>query len=62
MKRAHLEPGFIRSVQLLRERVAGFSRYPFSIPAVRALEELALHPKVPFAAAPANVSVSLAGS
>ncbi|XXT23857.1 AAA family ATPase [Sorangium sp. So ce429] len=48
MTRAHLQPGFIRSVQLLRERVADFSRYPFSIPAVRALEELALHPKVTF--------------
>ncbi|KYF84368.1 AAA family ATPase [Sorangium cellulosum] len=48
MKRAHLPGGFIRSVQLLRERVEDFSRYPFSIPAVRALEELALDPKVTF--------------
>ncbi|WP_437931156.1 AAA family ATPase [Sorangium sp. So ce291] len=48
MKRAHLQPGFIRSVQLLRERVADSSRYPFSIPAVRALDELELHPKVTF--------------
>ncbi|KYF68586.1 AAA family ATPase [Sorangium cellulosum] len=48
MTRALLQHGFIRSVQLLRERVADFSRYPFSIPAVRGLEELALHPKVTF--------------
>ncbi|WP_438020312.1 AAA family ATPase [Sorangium sp. So ce315] len=48
MTRALLQHGFVRSVQLLRERVADFGRYPFSIPAVRGLEELALHPKVTF--------------
>jgi len=42
---------FIRGVTLVRERVADWSVYPFSIPAVRALEQqpqLALHPKVTF--------------
>ncbi|WP_437971115.1 AAA family ATPase [Sorangium sp. So ce260] len=48
MTRGHLPGGFIRSVKLLRDRVEDFSRYPFSIPAVRALDELALHPEVTF--------------
>lgn len=42
---------FLRSVMLVRERVADWSTYPFSIPAVRSLEaqrELPLHPKVTF--------------
>lgn len=39
---------FIREVVLLRERVPDFSRYPFSIPALRHLESLVLHPKVTF--------------
>lgn len=39
---------YLRSVVLLRDKVKDFSRYPFSIPAVRNLEELALHPKVTF--------------
>jgi predicted ATPase len=40
--------GFIKAILLVRERVPNFSRYPFSIPAVRALETLDLHPKVTF--------------
>lgn len=40
--------GFIRAVSLLREQVPSFSKYPFSIPAVRALETLELHPKITF--------------
>lgn len=43
-----VEQGFIHSVTLLRDRVGDASAYPFSIPAVRALETLALHPKVTF--------------
>jgi predicted ATPase len=42
---------FLRSVMLVRERVSDWSAYPFSIPAVRALErqpELPLHPKVTY--------------
>jgi len=41
-------PGFIRSVTLLRERVTSFDAYPFSLPAVRNLETLPLHPAVTF--------------
>lgn len=47
----HVDPGergFIRSVTLLRDRVPGFDAYPFSIPAVRHLETLALDPAVTF--------------
>ena len=40
--------GFLRSIRLLRENVPDFARYPFSIPAIRELEELELHPKVTF--------------
>ena len=43
--RAH---GFLRGVRLLRDDVPSFDRYPFAIPAVRALEELELDPKVTF--------------
>ena len=39
---------FIREVVLLREKVPDFERYPFSIPAVRHLDTLKLHPKVTF--------------
>ncbi|WP_129356629.1 AAA family ATPase [Sorangium cellulosum] len=50
-RHAHQEHGFLRSVRLVRDRIPDGSRYPFSIPAVRALEaleELDLHPKVTF--------------
>ncbi len=40
--------GFVRSVQLVPERVPSFERYPYSIPAVRRLAELSLHPRVTF--------------
>jgi predicted ATPase len=39
---------FVRSVELLRDRVDSFDRYPFNLPSVVALERLALHPKVTF--------------
>lgn len=39
---------YIRSVQLLREKVEHFDRYPFCLPAIRDLQELALHPRVTF--------------
>jgi predicted ATPase len=38
--------GFIRSVVLKRDEVADFEEYPFSIPAVKALDRLDLHPQV----------------
>lgn len=37
---------FLRGVRLERERVPSFEQYPFSIPALRDLDELALDPKV----------------
>jgi len=40
--------GFLRAIRLLRDQVPSFERYPFSIPAVRALDELALDPRVTF--------------
>jgi predicted ATPase len=42
-----LEP-FVRAVALLREKIADADRYPFDIPAIRALDTLELHPKVTF--------------
>ena len=40
--------GYLRAVRLLRDQVTAFDAYPFSIPAVRSLDELALDPKVTF--------------
>jgi predicted ATPase len=40
--------GFIREVTLLRDRIASFDVYPFSIPAVRHLRSLKLNPAVTF--------------
>ncbi|MZP28551.1 AAA family ATPase [Heliobacterium undosum] len=39
---------YIRSVRLRQSEVPTFSEYPFSLPAVRELKELKLHPKVTF--------------
>ena len=39
---------YLLSVKLLREKVASFDRYPFSLPAFKSLEELTLHPNVTF--------------
>ena len=39
---------FLRAVTLLRDRVEDFDVYPFSIPAIRALETLDLDPRVTF--------------
>jgi len=39
---------FVRAVALLRDKVESFDRYPFSIPAIRALEAFDLHPQVTF--------------
>jgi predicted ATPase len=40
--------GFLRAVALRREEVPSFDAYPFTIPAVRELRELDLHPKVTY--------------
>jgi predicted ATPase len=40
--------GFVRSVRIVRDEACDGDRYPFSIPAIRALDELELHPKVTF--------------
>lgn len=39
---------YIREVKLRRDRVPSFDRYPFSLPAVRNLQTLPLHPAVTF--------------
>ena len=39
---------FASRVTLLRERVESFDEYPFSLPVVRALDFIELHPKVTF--------------
>jgi predicted ATPase len=40
--------GFVRSVRVVRDEACDADSYPFSIPAIRALEELELDPKVTF--------------
>jgi len=39
---------YLLEVKLKRERVHSFDQYPFSLPVVRNLQRLALHPKVTF--------------
>ncbi len=39
---------YLLDVQLLRENVESFDEYPFSIPAVRHLEQIEFHPRVTF--------------
>ena len=39
---------FIRSIALRRELVESFEQYPYSMPAIRSLHSLELHPKVTF--------------
>lgn len=40
--------GFIKAVLLIRERISSFAKYPYSLPVVRNLTSLELHPKVTF--------------
>jgi len=40
--------GFLRAIRLIRDQVPSFDRYPFSIPAIRTLDELPLDPRVTF--------------
>src|SRR5262245_17560563 len=46
MNRAPTDPPFLKSVQLKRELVESFEVYPYSIPAIRHLTTLELHPRV----------------
>lgn len=39
---------YLREVRLLRDKISSFDSYPFSLPAVRNLDILALHPAVTF--------------
>ena len=39
---------FVRSVVLRREKVASFDQYPFSLPAIKSLQQIDLHAKVTF--------------
>jgi len=39
---------FAGRVTLMRDKVESFERYPFSLPVVRALESIELHPKITF--------------
>jgi predicted ATPase len=43
-----LAGGYVRAVQLLRERVPSFDVYPYSIPALRDLDSITLHPHVTY--------------
>lgn len=43
-----LSTQYLRQIRLKREQVPSFDRYPFSLPAVRHLEELDFHPRVTF--------------
>ncbi len=39
---------YLKSIELKRENVKSFSNYPFSLPAIKSLSNLQLHPKVTF--------------
>jgi len=39
---------FASRVTLLRDKVESFERYPFSLPAIRTLDFIDLHPKITF--------------
>jgi predicted ATPase len=43
-----LDRQFVIEVKLRREEVPSFDEYPFALPAIRALDELRLHPSVTF--------------
>jgi predicted ATPase len=43
-----LSSQYISRITLQRDKVDSFERYPFSLPAVRSLDELDLHPKVTY--------------
>lgn len=39
---------YVTEIRLQRDKVESFDRYPFSLPAVRSLDRLQIHPKVTF--------------
>ena len=39
---------FVSRITLRRDKVESFNRYPFSLPVVRSLESIDLHPKVTY--------------
>lgn len=39
---------FVSEIRLLRERVPSFGEYPFSLPALKSLRSIELHPRVTF--------------
>ena len=39
---------YVRSIRLERDKVPSFDAYPFAIPSIRSLDELALNPRVTF--------------
>ena len=43
-----LSTQFIRSIKLKRDKVKSFNDYPFCLPAIKGMKELALHPKVTY--------------
>lgn len=47
MKELH-PAAYLRSIQLLRDHVPSFDRFPFQLSAIRELDQLQLHPKVTY--------------
>jgi predicted ATPase len=43
-----LNPSYVIRIALQREKVESFDRYPFSLPVVRSLEQVDLHPKMTY--------------
>ncbi len=43
-----MQEQYLSRVILKRDQISNFSQYPFSVPAIRALESLSLHPNVTF--------------
>ena len=43
-----LSSQYVSRVSLLRDQVDSFERYPFSLPAVRSLDSIELHPKITY--------------
>src|SRR5947209_5036735 len=43
-----LQPPFLQSCRLKRDKVPSFAAYPFSVPPIASLDELVFHPKATF--------------
>lgn len=48
MARNNCKPRYLEEIQLLRELVPSFERYPFSLPSIASLDTLKFHPCVTF--------------